>query len=96
MFCGACVIILGSVIAASSNKMAQLVVGRFILGAGIQIMTVAAPAYAVEISPPHWRGRCVGKTSPASLSVIPPNTDELTLSQDFTIMVGLAAVFRPL
>ena len=75
MFCGAWVIILGSVIAASSNKMAQLVVGRFILGAGIQIMTVAAPAYAVEISPPHWRGRCVGKTSPASISVIPPNTD---------------------
>ncbi|PMD16251.1 lactose permease [Hyaloscypha hepaticicola] len=60
MFCGAWVIILGSVIAASSHVMAQLVVGRFILGAGIQIMTVAAPAYAVEISPPHWRGRCVG------------------------------------
>jgi MFS family permease len=75
MFCGACVIILGSIIAASANKMAQLVVGRFILGAGIQIMTVAAPAYAVEISPPHWRGRCVGKTSTASLSAIPPNTD---------------------
>ena len=75
MFCGAWVIILGSVVAASSHKMAQLVVGRFILGAGIQMMTVAAPAYAVEIAPPHWRGRCVGKTSPTSTSSISPNTD---------------------
>jgi Sugar (and other) transporter len=62
MFCGAWVIILGAVIAATSSKMAQLVVGRFILGAGIQMMTVAAPAYAIEIAPPHWRGRCAGKT----------------------------------
>lgn len=61
MFSGAWVIILGAIIASTANKFAQLVVGRFILGAGIQMMTVAAPAYAIEISPPHWRGRCVGK-----------------------------------
>lgn len=60
MFSGAWVIILGAVIASSASTLAQLIVGRFILGVGIQIMTVAAPAYAVEISPPHWRGRCVG------------------------------------
>ena len=23
-------------------------------------MTVAAPAYSIEIAPPHWRGRCTG------------------------------------
>ncbi|KAK3382656.1 general substrate transporter [Lasiosphaeria ovina] len=60
MFCGAIVIILGSIIIASSSTLPQFVVGRFILGFGISIMTVAAPAYAIEIAPPHWRGRCTG------------------------------------
>jgi MFS family permease len=61
MFSGAWVIILGAIIASTANHMAQLVIGRFILGIGIQMMTVAAPAYAIEIAPPHWRGRCAGK-----------------------------------
>ncbi|KAF9892246.1 hypothetical protein FE257_002023 [Aspergillus nanangensis] len=60
MFVGAWVIILGAIIISSSNHLAQFVVGRFVLGVGIQIMVVSAPAYAVEISPPHWRGRAVG------------------------------------
>lgn len=40
--------------------MAQVTVGRFVLGAGIQFMTVAAPAYSMEIAPPQWRGRATG------------------------------------
>lgn len=28
----------------------QIVVGRVVLGAGIAIMTVAAPAYSIEVS----------------------------------------------
>ncbi|KAI1380504.1 general substrate transporter [Hypoxylon crocopeplum] len=60
MFCGAIVIIVGMIIVSTASTIAQFVVGRFILGAGISIMTVAAPAYAIEISPPHWRGRATG------------------------------------
>ncbi|KAL2271383.1 hypothetical protein VTJ83DRAFT_754 [Remersonia thermophila] len=60
MFSGGGVIILGMIVISTSNTYAQFVVGRFILGFGIAIMTVAAPAYAVEIAPPHWRGRCTG------------------------------------
>ncbi|EPS25673.1 hypothetical protein POX_c04047 [Penicillium oxalicum] len=60
MFTGAWIIIIGSVIIASGHTLAQFVVGRFILGVGIQVMVVSAPAYAVEVSPPHWRGRAVG------------------------------------
>ncbi|OAA56239.1 General substrate transporter [Niveomyces insectorum RCEF 264] len=60
MFSGGFIIIVGMIIAATANTLAQFVVGRFILGMGISVMTVAAPAYAVEISPPHWRGRCTG------------------------------------
>ncbi|ROW15192.1 hypothetical protein VPNG_02982 [Cytospora leucostoma] len=58
MFIGGVVIIVGSIIACTSNEIAQLTVGRFVLGAGIAIMTVGAPAYAIEIAPAHWRGRC--------------------------------------
>ncbi|KAI0540303.1 putative MFS lactose permease [Xylaria digitata] len=60
MFCGGVVIIIGTAIIASSSTIPQFVVGRFILGLGIATMTVSAPAYAIEISPPHWRGRATG------------------------------------
>ncbi|KAH8694299.1 putative MFS lactose permease [Talaromyces proteolyticus] len=60
MFVGAWVIIIGSILVASSHSLAQFVVGRWVLGVGIQVMIVSAPAYAVEIAPPHWRGRAVG------------------------------------
>jgi MFS family permease len=61
MFAGAVVIIIGMVIVSSASTIAQFVVGRFVLGFGIAIMTVAAPGYAIEIAPPHWRGRCAGE-----------------------------------
>lgn len=61
MFAGAWVIILGMVVAATGKHVGQLIAGRFILGFGIAIMTVAAPAYSMEIAPPHWRGRCTGR-----------------------------------
>lgn len=63
MFVGAWVIIIGSIVVSTAETLAQFVVGRFLLGVGIQIMVVSAPAYAVEISPPHWRGRAVGMLS---------------------------------
>ncbi|GAB1310672.1 Lactose permease [Madurella fahalii] len=60
MFAGSIVIILGMIIISTASALPQFIVGRFVLGFGIVIMTVAAPAYAIEISPPHWRGRCTG------------------------------------
>ncbi|KAL8403921.1 hypothetical protein RB594_008974 [Gaeumannomyces avenae] len=60
MFFGGIVINLGMIIVSTSSTVAQFIVGRFVLGVGISIMTVAAPSYAVEIAPPHWRGRATG------------------------------------
>jgi sugar porter (SP) family MFS transporter len=60
MFTGAVVIIVGAILTSTTNTFEQLIVGRLVLGAGIMFMTVAAPAYAIEIAPPHWRGRAVG------------------------------------
>lgn len=67
MFTGAVIIIVGSILTSTSFTAAQFIVGRFVLGMGIQVMTIAAPAYAVEISPPHWRGRCTGTANRISL-----------------------------
>lgn len=61
MFVGAWCIIVGTVISATANVIAQFTVGRFVLGIGITVMFVAAPAYSMEIAPPQWRGRCTGR-----------------------------------
>ncbi|KAL4930272.1 putative MFS lactose permease [Aspergillus undulatus] len=60
MFAGGWIIIIGSIIIATAMTLPHFIVGRFVLGFGIQVMVVSAPAYAVEIAPPHWRGRAVG------------------------------------
>jgi len=48
------------VVAASSKKIAQLVVGRFLLGCGVAFTQIGSAAYCMEVSPPHWRGRATG------------------------------------
>lgn len=63
MFSGAVLIIVGTVVSATAEHVAQFVVGRFILGYGITHMSLAAPAFAMEIAPPQWRGRCAGGLS---------------------------------
>ncbi|GFZ51177.1 hypothetical protein JCM24511_08935 [Saitozyma sp. JCM 24511] len=57
MFLGGLIILAGMAIAASAKTIAQFTVGRFVLGLGISLMTICAPAYATEVAPPHWRGR---------------------------------------
>lgn len=49
MFCGGVVVILGAVIAATSMSIGQIVAARFILGGGIAIMTVGAPAVSTSL-----------------------------------------------
>lgn len=60
MFCGSVVIIAGMIIMVTSKHIEQFVVGRFVLGAGISLMTVGAPAYSMEVAPPSWRSRATG------------------------------------
>lgn len=43
MFIGGCVIVAGTAIVGSAHHIEQLIGGRFVLGWGIAIMTVAAP-----------------------------------------------------
>ncbi|KAK0630288.1 general substrate transporter [Bombardia bombarda] len=108
MFCGGGVIILGMIIVSTAAHVPQFVVGRFVLGLGIAVMTVAAPAYAIEISPPHWRGRCTGfyncgwfgGSIPAAIITFGTNYIDSDYSwriplifQAFTCLIVMGAVF---
>ena len=55
MFSGCLTIMVGSAIISSAMHRPQFIAGRFILGMGIAIATIAAPTYTVEIAPPQWR-----------------------------------------
>lgn len=60
MFTGAAIILVGMIIAATGKTIPQFAIGRFVLGAGITVMNVCAPAYVMESAAPQWRGRCAG------------------------------------
>ncbi|WVQ91962.1 hypothetical protein IAS59_005770 [Cryptococcus gattii] len=53
---GACWFIVGSALQAGSKSFAMLVVGRFIGGIGVGVLSSTAPTYISEISPPNVRG----------------------------------------
>jgi len=60
MFAGCLVLVIGSIIIASSHVKEQFIAGRFILGLGIAVAVTCAPTYCIEIAPPQWRGRMTG------------------------------------
>ncbi len=51
--------IFGAGIIAFSESYTILLVGRFISGLGVGIISVAGPLYLAEVSPPHYRGAFV-------------------------------------
>ncbi|WWC98835.1 hypothetical protein V866_005728 [Kwoniella sp. B9012] len=48
--------VIGTILQASSYSFAQLVVGRFVGGIGVGILSSTAPMYISEIAPPNIRG----------------------------------------
>jgi MFS family permease len=60
IFVGCALVIVGTAIQASAHQMGQFVAGRFILGLGASIASAAAPAYAVELAHPAYRGTMAG------------------------------------
>jgi sugar porter (SP) family MFS transporter len=72
-----------------------LVVGRFIIGAGVGIAAVSAPLYASELAPAQLRGRFVSAyqlaiTSGIFLAYL--INAQLSASANWRLMLGLAAV----
>jgi sugar porter (SP) family MFS transporter len=60
MFCGALIIVVGSLAVTTAKGVSALLGGRFVLGLGVGIVQTAAPSYVVEMAPPQWRGRLTG------------------------------------
>lgn len=53
-FCGVCAA--GTILVASAFHIAQLVIGRVILGVGVGFATQATPLYLTEMAPYNLRG----------------------------------------
>ncbi|WWC87425.1 uncharacterized protein L201_002314 [Kwoniella dendrophila CBS 6074] len=51
---------LGAVLIASSYSLAQIIVGRLVLGVGVGAAALIAPLYITELAPTAVRGRCIG------------------------------------
>ncbi|QIW99101.1 hypothetical protein AMS68_004619 [Peltaster fructicola] len=56
IFVGALVSVIGSALQSGAAAMSMLIIGRFIGGAAVGILTSTIPLFAAEISPPQWRG----------------------------------------
>jgi MFS family permease len=56
VFVGCLIVLVGTAIQAAANGMGQFIAGRFLLGFGAAIASAAAPAYAVELAHPAFRG----------------------------------------
>jgi MFS family permease len=52
--------LLGSALQAGATSMVMLIVGRFIGGMAVGMLTSTIPMYASEISMPRWRGALSG------------------------------------
>nr|XP_018260601.1 MFS transporter, SP family, solute carrier family 2 (myo-inositol transporter), member 13 [Kwoniella dejecticola CBS 10117]OBR82759.1 MFS transporter, SP family, solute carrier family 2 (myo-inositol transporter), member 13 [Kwoniella dejecticola CBS 10117] len=50
----------GAILIASSYSLAQIIVGRVVLGVGVGGAAVIAPMYITELAPTAVRGRCIG------------------------------------
>lgn len=60
MFFGAAVIIVGTIIQATSTNLAAFMIGRFMLGVGAALGPSAALPYVSEMAHPAFRGSMTG------------------------------------
>ncbi|KAH7133776.1 hypothetical protein EDB81DRAFT_845236 [Dactylonectria macrodidyma] len=60
MFTGAFIIIIGTIVQATSTHRGSFLAGRFVLGFGVSFCCVSAPCYVSELAHPSWRGTLTG------------------------------------
>lgn len=73
---------LGAALIALSRSYEMLLLGRFVTGLGVGIMSVAGPLYLAEISPPQYRGSFV-------------SLFQLALTIGILASFGVSAYFAP-
>ncbi|XHG07924.1 hypothetical protein AWENTII_011055 [Aspergillus wentii] len=59
VLCGSAIMCVGVILQASSYSLAQMFVGRIVLGIGNGINTATAPIWQTETAPAQWRGKLV-------------------------------------
>lgn len=87
--------IIGAIVQAIAPHVSILVVGRFVIGFGVGIASVAAPMYVAESSTAESRGRFVsGYQLAITIGILFAQFADYLLSEEGTwrIMVGLAAI----
>lgn len=85
----------GAAISALAPATAILVVGRFVVGLGVGVASVAAPLYAAEMAPKESRGRYVSTYQLAitiGILIAYIVDDVLSRSANWRLMLGGAAV----
>lgn len=85
----------GAAVEAFTPNTAILVLGRFIVGFGVGVASVAAPLYAAELSPAKTRGRMVSTYQLAitiGIFIAYIVDDRLAETGDWRLMLGLAII----
>ncbi|KAL2259087.1 hypothetical protein VTK26DRAFT_7369 [Humicola hyalothermophila] len=57
IFYGSCIFFVGGALQTLAANMAMMMVGRFVAGVGVGMLSTIVPVYQSEISPPHNRGK---------------------------------------
>ncbi|KAJ5979077.1 general substrate transporter [Penicillium viridicatum] len=60
IFLGCIVFVIGAVLQACAFSLAQMAVGRFVIGIGVGSAAMIIPLYITEVSPAKYRGRMIG------------------------------------
>jgi sugar porter (SP) family MFS transporter len=85
----------GAVLEAAAPNTSVLVIGRFTVGFGVGVASVAAPLYAAEMAPSRLRGRYVSTYQLAitiGIFVAYAVDQVLTNSDNWRLMLGVSAV----
>ncbi|KAK5992567.1 Lactose permease [Cladobotryum mycophilum] len=92
---GALIIIVGTIIQATSSERGQFMAGRFLLGFGVSFTSTAGPTYVVELNHPAYRG-VVGamyNTLWFSGAILASGAARGSIDQSWRIIVWLQCLF---
>ncbi|NQY55528.1 MAG: sugar porter family MFS transporter [Ilumatobacteraceae bacterium] len=87
--------IIGAIVQAVAPTVLILIVGRFVIGFGVGVASVAAPMFVAESAAPDIRGRLVsGFQLAITIGILAAQFADYLLSESGTwrLMVGLAAI----
>ena len=91
----AVLLVVGGLVQGVAPSVAILILGRFVIGFGVGVASVAAPMYVAESAPAAVRGRYVsGYQLAITIGILAAQFIDYTLSDEgaWRVMLGLAAV----